>query len=507
MDARLRGIARLGKDRVVARIVLKDESGELGRVVHLEPFDIEQEDGTRVTIELGQDTALLPLERKQGSWSSFEDDALLAPLRKAAPGPHVDVVVERAVIADGMRVVVRGEEHEHAFDAPQGIRSAPQRRVTRVSAIAIATGANAEEMVGRALAPAAPKVSRNAGVPEGLPSRPLGDIVTAARISLVMAAVVALASRTVPVSPWKLDLEVSAMTFVALATWFAYVARVPYFTTHGAKLEDHHPRTFRNVALLAGGVLIFISSFGWGFDLKVAIGNDAKSPQNASPLVIAACISYLALLGGLLVHWTRKTASIVRALASAPALPAGAAEATWGGVLGTVRDPTPTGFSGEETAVEHVVQRKVQRGSDPDIVTESIVNADTFFVDTDDGRTYEIVPWDATWASAVRAVDVDSPMEERYRYVVVIGGRVWVVGRADRAAKGAPPRFEAAGPESLLFYATPSTADPRAKIRRLARMRLAVFVVMLGCAGGMVARAVQLDRQLPAFHLEGEGSM
>jgi hypothetical protein len=504
----LSGTARLPNGQRVCRIVIKDESGELGRVVHLEPFEIEQDDGTRVTIELGAETMLLPIERKQGRWGGFADDPLLASFLEEAPGPHVEVVVERAVIADGGRVFVRGEEREHAFDDPKGTRSAPQRRVTRALASAIATGPDAVQMIERALAPAAPKASRNAGVPEGLASRPIGDIVTPARVSLLFAAVLALGSRAAPVTPWKLDLEVAAITLVAIAMWFAYIARVPYFTTHGAKLEDHHPKSFRNLVLLSGFCVLFVSGMFWGFDLKYAAEHAPDKPENASHIVIGIFIAYLALLGGLLARWTRKTAAIVRALASAKTLPAGAPEDTWGGVLGTVRDPTPTGFGGEETAVEHVVQRKVQSGSDPDIITESIVNADTFFVDTDDGRTYEIVPWDATWASSVRSVDVDLPTEERYRYVVVVGGRVWVVGRADRVGKDAPPRFDAAGPESLLFYATPSTVDPRSRIRKLALLRLATFTFMLLCAGAMIARAMQLAPHLPPFHYEGgEGSM
>lgn len=506
----LTGIARLGGERVIARIIVKDASAELGRVVQLDAFELERDDGTKVTIELGADTMLLPIEREQGTWRSFEADPLLAALRAQAPGPHVDVVIERAVITDGTRVVLRGEESEHAFDDPKGTRSAPQRRLTRVRAKAIATGKNAEEMIRRALAPVAPPTtSRLAGAPDGMRARRAGNVITSSRVALLVTALLALASRTVSVSPWKLDLEVAALTSLALAGWFAYVVRIPYFTTHGGKHEDHHPKTFRNVALLVSAIALLFSGFFWGEDLNAFMAHEKTTPAvNASPVVIATAILLLALLGFLVVRWTKRTASVVRALASAPPLPAGAAEATWGGILGTVRDPTPTGFSGEETALEHVVQRGVEHSSDPDLGSsrfekESIVNVETFFVDTDDGRSYEIVPWDATWASSVREVDVDLPDEERYRYVVVIGGRIWIAGRADRQPNGAPPRFEATGPESLLFYATPSTMDPRATIRRIALMRLGVFVLMLGCAGAMIARAVQLDGQLPAFHFEG----
>src|SRR5205085_5258288 len=103
---RLRDVSRLGSGSFVLRIVVRDDGGVLGRIVKHDAFDLEQADRTRVRIELDDDTKLVPVERIKTRWSAVENNPLFSSLRDKAPGPHVDIVLERVTIADGTRIVL-----------------------------------------------------------------------------------------------------------------------------------------------------------------------------------------------------------------------------------------------------------------------------------------------------------------------------------------------------------------------------------------------------------------
>jgi hypothetical protein len=247
-------------------------------------------------------------------------------------------------------------------------------------------------------------------------------------------------------------------------------------------------------------ILALLSDFRWAWS-PPPLGTPEP---NASSIVAPGAMIFLVILLATFVFSTRKRASLLGAIVDAPPFTAMPDETKWGSVEGVVRDPTPVAVAGAPRALASVVDTKVRAGSDPDIVTESVLNQGTFFVDSEIG-SFELDPTRATWASAVRMVIANEENRHAFADVVAIGGHVVVAGRAVTPAKGEPARFVAGRAESLVFYATARDTGARARARLLLwRRRAAIAGLVLG-VGAIGAVLAIYGPELPRIRIEGGG--
>lgn len=492
---RVRGIVRRvepGDGPVLLRVLVRSDTARIGRVDRFVPFDLEPEDasGRRIRVEPGK-VRLEPMIEERERWAAIEDDPDLASLRERAPGPHVKVTIERAAIREGDRVVVAGEPLEHAFDeATARPREPPVRRLTRVRAVAIATGPDAEALVDRALRGNAKRKKKDAKPIE----RP--RLRLDARVVLAAAgALLAIAAFAIPLSPVKVDVAAWAASLFATGAALATAARMPRFVHGGApvaKLADSHGKILATAAVAVLSFVVFPT-----FGDAVAYGSARQPPVNGSMVAVVLVAVQIAVQLGVLAIGTRRIASLLRVLLRAPLWGPGHLDATWGATEGTVRDPTPVTVDGAPHALANVIEREVREGSAPDIVVEKVLNAGTFFVESDDG-SFEVDPTRATWASIVRLAG-----EKKTTDVVPIGGTVLVAGRATRETPGLRARLAQGGPESLVFLATPRGTSARARARSALEARWVGLVVLAACLVALVVTASSLEPQLPAFYIEG----
>lgn len=503
---RVRGIARRaepGDGPVVLRIVVSAAGARVGRIDRVVAFELEREDapGERVRVEPTGKVRLEPMSEERDRWDAFEDDPDLAPLRKRAPGPHVPVIVERAVIREGDRVVVAGEALEHAFDdRTAGPRAAPVRRLTRMKASVIAVGEDADALVTRALRGGKGKKTKPTK-PPARRRKPSASVVAAAA-----SALFAVLAFVMPRAPLQADFVAWSAGLFAAGAALAAAARMPRFVYGGKPasiaLEDHR----KHVALATG--LALSLAFFPTFDDAIGYGSTHRSPPiNASYVSVVAVAVQIAVVLFLTARATSRGASLLRVLLRSPSWGPRDLDDVWGATEGTVRDPTPVKIEGEEHAVANVIEREVRSGSDPDIVVEKVLNRGTFFVESDAG-SFELDPTHATWASAVRLVPPEENRKDADRSkvtdVVPIGGTVLVAGRASREWKGRPATIAGAGPESLLFFATAAGRSPRARARRVLAVRLLGLLAVAACLAVLIVTASSLERELPAFHIEGD---
>jgi hypothetical protein len=304
-------------------------------------------------------------------------------------------------------------------------------------------------------------------------------------------------------SPAQLDFVFIAIVMFATGMLIAALRTVPRFVRGKDVVEDVGGGLVGVTVLAMMGVstmvlLAFIADVRYAWTPPPA----AVEESNASWLVGPAAIGYLVVLAVILLRSSRRRGSLLATILDAPPFTALPDETRWGSVSGVVRDPTPVTVSGGNAALANVIQRDVRPGSDADIVTESVLNEGTFFIDSDVG-TFEIDPSGATWASSVRMVTTDTEKKHVFADVVVIGGHIVVAGRAVTPAKGEPARFVEGRADSLVFYATGRDENARTKARMHQWRRLAAIgtlVVGAGAIGGLMAI---YEPELPAFHVEG----
>lgn len=405
--------------------------------------------------------------------------------------------MKRAAVHAGERITIEGEEKEHAFagETTASLRAAPTKTLASVSADVITVGDDVEPRK-EPRKDEAPTKRRERKKPRNLLAH-----VTAPRILSFAGLALLLLSTTMRVSPGFVDAIVIAITLHAVALTIAAWRSLPRFVRGHAAVEEQS-REMMAYAVVGGIFLCAPFAFAL-IDFRWAWLPAVKGESNAAWLVAIGAMLYHVLLGVLFVRCSRKRASLLHALLDAPPFAAMPDETKWGSVEGVVRDPTPVEVGGAERAVATVVKREVRGGSDPDIVTESVLNQGTFFVDAGVG-TFELDPTSATWASAVRMVTTDTEKKHTFADVVVIGGRILVAGRAVTPAKGEPARFLAGRAESLVFYATGRDIDARARARSVAWRRATIG----GLAFGVVAIGALLavyGPQLPAMHFEASG--
>lgn len=496
---------------LVQRTVVADDQGAFGRIDSLEPFDLELPDGSIVRVHPTNEARIEPLREETTKWGDIEDDPSYATLRERGPGPHVTVVVKRSAITAGDRVALEGEEEEFAFEDESNttLRTAPAKKLSAVTADVLATGDDPERVLahvvdGRAEEPKKRAKRKTKKEPERA-QRKLVSYVTVPRVLSFLGMLILLGASTMRTSPGFVDAVTLAIVLYGIALTVASTRSLPRFVRGKLSVEEL-PRGAFASGVLGGLVfasllcLALLSDMRWAWSLPPA----GYRETNASWLVGPGAILFLAFLAGSFVVSTRKRASLLQALLGAPPFTAKPDETKWGSVEGVVRDPTPISVGGAPRALANVIEREVRAGSDPDIVTEEVLNQGTFFVDGDAG-SFEIDPRAATWASAVRVVTTDTEKRHVFADVVAIGGRALVAGRAVTPAKGEPARFVAGRAESLVFYATGRDDNARSKVRILLLRRQLAIVALVALIGIVVGMLVHYEPQLPGLHVEGGG--
>lgn len=507
---RLSGIARGSRtgETLLERTVVTSESSTLGKIETFEPFEIELEGGERVRVELAQHVRLEPTETRDVTWGDIEDDPSFASLRDKGPGPHVRVHVARALLQDGMRVEILAEDSdvEHVFSANASHRSAPDRKLVRVTARVVATGDDAAKVIDRMFEPPKPAPKPKEKKKKAPKSKLTPSTSILPYVIIGISVFFFVAASRIKLTPLTVDLCAIGITLVSSALVASALSRIPRFVSDGrviGKLADVSPD---RIVLFT--IVIPLSFMG------IALMEDREGPwqaANTSPesiynaswtsLVILAgwslAVAYIAFSRG------KKEARLFRVLLGAPALPAeGELKRTWGSFEGVVRDPTPVTVEGEAVAIVHVISETVQGGSDPSIYTERILSKGTFLVDGD-GQTLEIQPDGAVWTSSV-AVKIRKPGNaNRIEHVraVPLRGHILVAGRVDRKPRSRRGHVASGGHESLLFAAVREGENVRASLHAMLFLRRVALAVALTTAALSVSAMFVIEPQLPKFNL------
>lgn len=504
-------------DALLERTIVSSKSGPLGKVEHLEPFDLEQGEGQLVRVQLAQQLRIEPVETREAKWGDVENEPELASLRGNAPGPHVEVEVRHSRVENGAKVelLVQDDDVEHVFSATTGgHRDAPTRQLATVTARVVASGPDAATIVDRMLATDAPKPA-----PKEKPRAPsrLEPTPSLTPVGLlVVATLLLLAGIGLKFTALSVDLALLGVILAigGITSWA--LARVPQFISDGrvvGKLGDSAPG--RVVVIL----LIFpISIIGMVMFADVQALWQDPNPTNPTSVYNVSWVSTFCLAAWSLsvayVALTRgnSEARLFRVLLGAPALPAeGVLSRTWGSFEGTVRDPTPVKVEGEAVAIVHVISEEVVSGSDPNIFTERVLSKGTFFVDALDGsgRQIEINPDGAIWASSVALsvpkADKNGKTVVEHIRAVPLRGNVLVAGRVDRKLGSPVGHVSSGGHESLLFVAVREGHSARSECRSMLVLRRLAFLVALGGVAIAVGTVLFVEPHLPKFNMPEGG--
>jgi hypothetical protein len=503
---RLSGIARGSRATLLERTTVTTDSGPLGSVEELAPFEIELDDGHRVRVELAQHLRIQPIESRDAEWQDLEEDPAFSSLRSKAPGPHVRVKVSRARLQEGMRVELLAEDDaEYVFAIATSHRDAPERKLAKVTARAIATGEHAADVLDGMLAPAPKPIAKRPKRRERQGASKL--TATTSKTPFVLVGIAFLffyAASSMKLSPLSVDLAAIGVTLVsaALSSWA--LSRVPRFVSDGrviGRLSDVEPGRIVLFALVLPLTFMAFAAFD-DHDPDSLVYNASWS----SLVFLAAwslLIAYIAFTRG------SREARLFRVLLGAPKLPdEGELHRTWGAFEGVVRDPTPVTAEGEAVAIVHVISEEVQSGSDPNIYTERVLSKGTFFVDAPDEseRSIEIHPDGAVWTSSV-ALKVKKPGNDRvieHVRAVPLRGNVLVAGRVDRKAHSKVGRVASGGHESLLFVAVREGESPRAECYAMLFLRRVALAIALGTFAVAVGTMIVIEPKLPSFNLRGD---
>jgi hypothetical protein len=499
---------------LVQRTVVADDQGAFGRIDSLDPFDLETDDGRTIRVHPSTDARVEPLREEKVKWGDLEDDPSYLALKDRGPGPHVTVTVKRAAICAGDRIALDGSEKDFVFEdeTKATTRTAPTKKLSAVTADVIAGGDDPEKVLGHVVdakpetkKPNEPKKSKKSKKEREREKKKLLSYVTAPRVLSFVALLIFAAAATMRVSPGFVDAVTAGISLWGTALIVASMRVMPRFVRGKFSVEETSKPVFATAVLAclllcSLFIIALLQDFRWAWSLP-PLGHPEP---NASWLVGPGAAIFLVVLLVTFVLSTRKCGSLLGAIVDAPPFGAMPDETKWGSIEGVVRDPTPVAVAGAPRALASIVETKVRAGSDPDIVTESVLNQGTFFVDSDIG-SFEIDPTRATWASAVRMVIKDEKDRHAFADVVAIGGHVVVAGRAVTPAKGEPARFVAGRAESLVFYATARDAGARARARLLLwrrRVAIAGLVVGIGAISGILA---MYGPELPPIRIEGGG--
>jgi len=530
-------------------IVRSPENGaELGRVVRARSFVLmpEDEDASPITVDVSEAMAqkiiVEPTKTKKGvRWKNLAsasealaellEDASRRP--KPAPEPDDEVDVELALVHHNAKIEILARDPEYEFAPPTALRSAPERRLVRVSARAIAVGDDASAALDRIAerlddeddedGDAAKKAAKHA--PEPLPRRsrhrksasPLGFVFGAIGIVLLLVMAVMIAKS---LTPLVTDIGVVGLSLLMLGALFWALGRRPIFVSRDVASSETKPAPAGVVVPVILVASLALMGFMTGLlGDAVFVHDDPTKQVNASLLTglsgLVLGVGFLVLL--LFRQDLTRDVRLLERLLEAPPLPLASLEKVrWGSVEGVVRDPSPATAEGEAVALAHVISEAIQGGSDPSIFTEKILSVGTFFVDVP-SRTHperrreieiEVHPKDALWTSVVRLRTPIADSKRIHAQVIPIGGSVLIAGHAlhDDQKKKKRAHMRSAGEESLLLFASDRGTSARAEALSLLTIRRTALAIIAACALADVALLAYTEPQLPAFKIANDRS-
>lgn len=245
---RLVGIARGDAQVLVQRTVVADDQGAFGRIDVLDPFDIELDDGRVLRVEPTKDVRIEPRREEKKQWGDIEDDPSFASLREKGPGPHVVVVVTRSAVRAGDRVALVGDEKDFAFDGEgaSGMRSAPTKKLSAVTADVLAAGSDAEQILAHVVdepdaAPAnrAKKKRRK----HEAPTRTIASYITWPVRFVIAALALFTVASTMRVSPGFVDFVAMGVMLCGVAVLTSTWESLPRFVRGKDVFEDESGAT------------------------------------------------------------------------------------------------------------------------------------------------------------------------------------------------------------------------------------------------------------------------
>ncbi len=486
---------------LLERITLLVEGHEEGRIERFAPFDLDVGDDVRVRTEIGEQLAIEPVTSQRGRWTDFADDPSLAELARHVPHPRVRVELRSERVDEGARVEVLAEEVEHGFDERGGHRSAPERRVVRITARAVASGDEPDLAMDRILADLGsndtPKKKRRRDARSSRAVTWLGG-----RLCAAMAAVAIVGVAAVPFSPLMVDLAVLGIGALTLWLTLWMLRRVPRFVGGQRGVPDVEKRRTYHLLIVAAFVtfVVWAPPFIADFNARWNVHSPGEPAVNGSPACCFALIVFALMLVVAVLMLSLRSAKLLRRLLAATPISSGPVRA-WGSFEGTVRDPTPVSAEGQLAAVIHIVDETVTEGSDPNIFVQRVLSKGTFFVDRS-GTSFEIDPSGASWASAVTAhLQGKDARRRREKQVVPVGGSVLVAGPLVREGDAKSGKLEATGNAPLVFFAAGRGKSARAAARRLLWLWRGTVVAILACGFAGVALAAYVEPHLPPFHM------
>lgn len=422
---------------------------------------VTTDEGTEVLVTITCAEACAPVSRQRARWRDLEADALARRFADEAPAPDLEVELVTAVLRGGEPVVAWGdvEAEGPAAAAGQSFREAPPRVVTRLGALALATGSDREQLVSRAIAAHEKEAARarTVSAPRPALARVVSDPDHTNRLGPNYPLYAALAALPLTLAlAWAHDdlaLGALAASAIALAPLALDAAFLPRFREGTAPLPEHDIPTVAAIFTGLGAVLFAFWTARDGGQLRGAIGTSVAA---------IGC----ALATGWLWWATRSRLKWLEMMVAAPPHPHPLPDGVWGASDGT--------FGGRVVAVgsENTWSGSGKNATVWSSPVASIASDATF---TTTAGTLRVGLGRALWISMTS--HHERKAEKRSVTTEVIHERTpaRVVGRAQGGA------LVRGGEGSLLVFASGIGTDVARELRRLRnRERLARLMALAG---------------------------
>jgi len=479
-------------DPLLCDVRMSIDGKDAHHVRTLRAFELETDAGERVRVDATQ-VELLPTREVDGRFGELLDDPFAVAVFDVAPGDHLHVALQGAVVHAGERVYIDGRIRTES-EVP-----------TLMTAVALATGPEAEILLHES------GVARNETPepkpkpkPEPKPQPPLSSPGPGLGLAVVLGVLGAgaLAAGGM-LEPFEAAVHLGGLTLMAAAIFVWRRRRwLPSLEPFGGSASGSglHWRVGPwiglcvIVVLLAGGMTAFgaVSSSTNSMDVFLS---------SAGPFVLA---SFPLVLFGALVYSDRAPMKrAIRMLRTKP-LGADAANGAFGSVQGTVDQTLRVIWSYAMTTTESRTERRAEDGT-----IEVSHSTSTSFkwtritsgtrrctVSTGD-RILEVELEGALFGTARRELvfpskaqylpgghRTSSSSSETVAYATLTesmapGDSIVLVGRVRR--EGDRLRVAAAGEESLFAFGAPT--DARAVLRSKILANMAALVALVGLAG------------------------
>jgi len=437
--------------------------------------------GGRLTVEIASSTEIQGSPHTQrGVWSELREQPAAAGLPRDAVQPFTEVELGRITLAQGSRVVVWGEVTERGFAADGGLRSAPSQPPTRLRADVLATGAQAQQLVERAVAarrPAPPPPTpRAVATDAGDPATPIpwdehlmmGLVLFAGGLALMYGFVHA---------PYRFYSHMTMIALVVLAAAFTVRGRreIPVFW-----LRDR-PRTLPGDSWWVVGprILCFLAN--------LVVVNLADQLAPASAVWPGVLLGILALWAVTVLSEEHASFALLGRLVGAPRAAPGSADGQWVTFEGSLRSRTLDAPPGEvilaASTQSHVPIGKYSP-KQPD--QYAVRGGGLYFIEAG-GAVVAVDPEETTWASRdLMRSGGRHALRVTVEQVIASGGRAAASGRLVATPDG-QVALRSAGTQPAIVLATSGDGRPLAYARAVRRHRAISLLALLLAAGGVVA--------------------